>query len=94
MEEQQSSRYRYVIAGLSLLLYFSAGLTFLAVAPILPLIQEDYGINRGTASLLIGLVILMQAIFPIPGGVIGVRLVLGGVCRGAGCWRARRCCRF
>ena len=83
MEEQQNSRYRYVIAGLSLLLYFSAGLSFLAVAPVLPLIQEDYGINRGTASLLVGLVILMQAIFPIPGGMLVGRLGVGRVFTGA-----------
>ena len=78
----QVSTYRFVIAGLSLALNFSLGLSFLAVAPVLPLIRDDYDINRGTASLLIAAVIMVQAALGIPGGVlvgrIGVRRALMG----------------
>jgi len=80
--DQQRSSYRFVIAGLLLALNFCLGLSFFALGPILPLIQDDYDINRGMASLLIGAVIMMQAVFGIPGGVLvgrlGVRRVLTG----------------
>ena len=78
----QVRAYRFVIAGLCLVLQFSIGLSFFAVAPVLPLIRDDYDINRGTASLLIAVVIMLQAVLSIPGGVlvgrIGVRRVFIG----------------
>lgn len=51
-----------------LLLPGSTGdIRFFATAPVMPLIMDEYGINRGTASLLTGLVILVQSAFAIPG---------------------------
>lgn len=70
----QASPYRYVIALLFVFLNFGLGLSFFAIAPVLPLIQDDYSINRGTASLLIVVVIFAQTIFCIPGGAMVVRI--------------------
>ena len=75
-DEQQLSPYRFVIAGLVVLLHLSFGLTFFAVSPITPLIIEEYGINRGTAGLLTSLVILVQAGFSIPGSLLVGRIGL------------------
>ena len=69
-------RYRFVIAGLILAVHFSIGLNFFVVAPLLPLIVDDYGINRVTASLLIVLALLIHSGFGLPGGVIVVRFGL------------------
>lgn len=49
---------------------FSVGLSFFSVAPIMPLILEEYSINRGTGSLLTSLVILVQAVFSLLGGLL------------------------
>ncbi|MBI4311972.1 MAG: MFS transporter [Chloroflexi bacterium] len=72
----KAGRYRYVIAGLTMLYHFTFGLSIFVVAPLTPLIMEDYGINRSTASLLIGLVLLLQAAIAIPGGMLGSKLPL------------------
>ena len=80
--DQQVSPYRFVIAGLSLALNFSLGLSFFAVAPLLPLIRDDYDINRGTASLLIAVVIMIQAALSIPGGVLVGRIGVSRVFTG------------
>ena len=78
MAQQQAtpSRYRYVIAGLTLALNLSIGLSFFAISPLLPLIVDDYSISRTDAGLLSGLAILIQAAFGIPGGFLAVRLGL------------------
>jgi MFS family permease len=73
------SRYRYVIAGLTMLCHFTFGLSIFVISPLTPLIMEEYGVNRSTASLLIGLVLLLQAGMAIPGGMLGNRLPLKGV---------------
>jgi len=66
-------RYRFVIAGLILAAHFSVGLNFFSVSPVLPLIMEDFGITRTTASLLVALALLVHAVFGLPGGVIAAR---------------------
>ena len=77
----QLSGYRFVILGLTMLLNFSFGINFFAVAPITPLIIDDYGVNRTTASLLTGLVLLVQAGFTIPAGMlvgrVGLKKLIG-----------------
>ena len=79
--DQRLSSYRFVIGGLTMLVNLSLGLSFFAVAPVTPLIMEDYGINRSTASLLIGLVILVQSGFAIPAGMlvgrVGLKKLIG-----------------
>jgi len=65
-----SSRYRYVIGGLALLAHLALGLNLFVASPILPLIIQDYSINRATAGLLITLALLVAAAFGLPGGVI------------------------
>ena len=63
-------RYRYVVAGFTVLAYLAMGMALMAPSPLLPLIIDDYSINRTTASLLITLTLLMVAGMGIPGGVI------------------------
>jgi cyanate permease len=73
-QDSQASSYRFAIAALLVFLNFGLGLSFFAIAPVLPLIQDDYGINRSTASLLVVVVILAQTLFCIPGGAMVVRM--------------------
>ena len=65
--------YRYLIGGLVLAIHFTIGINFFVVSPLLPLIIDDYGINRATASLLIVLALLIHSCFGLPGGVIVAR---------------------
>ena len=67
------TRYRYVIAGLLLLCYFSGGLNFAVVSPLFPLIIAEYGTTRAIVSLLVSLVSLINASVGLPGGIIGGR---------------------
>lgn len=73
-KELSGSQYRFVIAGLFLLANLAAGLNFFAVAPLFPLIIEDYGISRTTAGLLVSSALLVMAILGLPGGVIVVHV--------------------
>jgi len=68
--------YRFVIAGLAVLLSCSFGLSFFALSPITPLIMDEYEINRSTASLLISLVFLAQAALAIPCSMLVGRIKL------------------
>ena len=70
------SRYRIVVAVLVLLSNLALGLNLFSATPLLPLIIEDYSINRATAGLLITLALLFAAVFGLPGGVIISRLGL------------------
>ncbi len=74
--DQRLSPYRFIIGGLTMLLNLSAGLSFFAVSPVTPVIMDDYGINRGTVSLLTSLVILVQSGFAIPAGMLVGRVGL------------------
>lgn len=62
------------MAAVVLLLTFSLGLSWFAVAPITPLIMGEFNINRGTASLLISLIALTGLIVGIPGSVVVSRI--------------------
>ena len=68
------SRYRFVIGALILWAHFAAALSFQVVAPILPLITEDYKISHATAGLLVAVVLIIHGAFGIPGGIIVGRL--------------------
>jgi len=74
--DRKYSRYRFVIGGLVVFLNFSLGLSFFAISPVTPLIMDEYAINRSAASLLTSLVILVQATFAIPGGMLVGRIGL------------------
>ena len=69
-------RYRFVIGALILFAFFSVGLNFFVVAPLLLVIIDDFEINRTTASLLISLALLIHAFFGLPGGILAVRFGL------------------
>ena len=59
-----------MIAGIILLfnLFYSAN--FAVVTPIMPLIIEEYDVTRGAASFLMSGVLIVQALFVIPGGML------------------------
>ena len=69
-------RYRFVIGVLILFAHFSVGINFFVVAPLLPLIIDDFGVSRATASLLIALALLVHSFFGLPGGILAVRFGL------------------
>ncbi|MCY3656320.1 MAG: MFS transporter [Chloroflexi bacterium] len=75
----QAPRYRFVVEGALLWIQVAMGLSFIAVAPLFPLIIDDYGIDNATASLLIGGTALAFAVSTIPGGMIAAKF---------GWWRA------
>ena len=56
--DPQDSPYRFVVAGLVLLLKASFGLSFFVVGPIAPHIIEEYDISYSEAGLLTGLTLL------------------------------------
>ena len=59
-----------MIAGIILLfnLFYSAN--FSVVTPVMPLIIEEYDVTRGAASFLMSGVLIVQALFVIPGGML------------------------
>ena len=69
-------RYRFVIGALILLHPLTSGVNFIVVTPVLPLIRDSYDISRGSASLVMSLVIAVQAIAVIPAGILIVRTPL------------------
>lgn len=73
-KDHRSSPFRFIIAGTILWISFSLGLSMFAVSPVTPLIMDDYGINRGIASLLISLIHLTHLLFAIPGSMLVSRI--------------------
>ena len=76
--------YRFVVAGLAALLGLSFGLSLFSVSPIMPVIIDEYEINRTTAGLLTSLPFLAHAGFAIPGsmlvGRVGIKKVIAIGC--------------
>lgn len=87
-ETAAASSYRFVVEGSILLLQFSMGLSFLAVAPLFPLIIKAFGIDNATVSLLVGVSSLSVALALVPASILAARigsrlaLILGGVLMG------------
>ncbi len=70
------SPYRVAIGGLTIWAYFSLGISFQAVSPILPIITREYDISYASAGLLVGVVLIIQGAFCIPLGYLTGRLGL------------------
>ena len=68
------SRYRWMMGAMSLAAHLALGLNLFGIAPLLPLVIEDYGINRVAAGLLVSLPMLVGAAFGIPGGILVARI--------------------
>jgi cyanate permease len=81
----RSGRSKWTIEAALLLVQFGMGLSFLAVAPLFPLIIEDYGISRASASLVVGATSLVVALALVPASALPARLgtrgavLVGGV---------------
>ena len=73
-DEAGARRYRWVIEAAVLLLQFSMGLSFLAPAPLFPLIIDDFEVSRATASLLVGVTALGVGLAMIPCSILAARL--------------------
>ena len=78
-DAREYPRYRFVIAVLILWAHISIGLNFFAVTPLLPLVIDDYGISRASASLLVALPTLVKACIGLPGSLIINRFGLNRV---------------
>ena len=70
----QPRPYRFVIGAMFAVVTVTGGMSMFAVAPVLPLIIDDYGINRGTASLLTSVVPLMHVLLALPCSLLVGRL--------------------
>lgn len=68
--DPKKSRYRFVIAGIILLFNLLYSANFSVVTPVMPLIIEEYEVSRGAASFLMSGVLIVQAVFVIPGGML------------------------
>ena len=73
--------YRFVVAGLAALLGLSFGLSLFSVSPIMPVIIDEYEINRTTAGLLTSLTFLAHAGFAIPGSMLVGRVGISAATR-------------
>ena len=76
MGSDTTGTYRFVIGGLAVGGHFLTGAGFQVLSPLLPLVTEDYGIDHGTAGLLVAAPLLVIAIFGILGGAIVGRVGL------------------
>jgi len=76
MHNAKSSRYRWVIQTLLILVQLSIGINILAPAPLFPLIMDDFGLGRSTVSLMIALVALMLAVGNVPSGILAAKFGL------------------
>lgn len=70
----EKPRFRFVIAALLLLVRTCVGLTWIAPGPLLPLIMQEFGVNRGTVSWTVSLPAIVMAVFALPAGILASRL--------------------
>ncbi len=68
--DPKKSKYRFVIAGIILLFNLFYGANFSVITPVLPLVIDEYDVGRGAASFLVSGVLIAQALFVIPGGML------------------------
>jgi len=68
--QNSDQRYRFVMASLIMFLFFGLALNYFAVSPVLKLILDEFPVGYGTASLLTGLVILVQLLVGIPAATL------------------------
>lgn len=74
--DPKQSKYRFVIAGIILLFNLFYGANFSVIAPVMSLVTEEYGVGRGAASFLVSGVLIAQALFVIPGGMLAAKAPL------------------
>ncbi len=68
------SRYRWVMAAMSLVGHLALGFNLFGISPVLPLAIADYEISNFAAGLLVSLPMLLAAAFGIPGGMLVARI--------------------
>jgi predicted MFS family arabinose efflux permease len=74
MTTMSPSRYRYVIEGITFGAQASIGCNFFAPASMLPLIMDEFQIDRTQAGLLTGVAALLMVFFMVPCSVMASRL--------------------
>ncbi len=72
--DRTHSSYRFAVEAAVWLLNFSMGMSFFAVSPLFPLIEESYGTSSAAVSLLIGASSLVVALALVPAGVVAARV--------------------
>ncbi|MQC17106.1 MAG: MFS transporter [Chloroflexi bacterium] len=70
----QAQPYRLIVGAIVFVLQLSMGLSFIAVAPLFPLITADYGVSSATVSLLVAATALAVAVGMIPAGILSAKL--------------------
>lgn len=73
MQKKSQSRYRWVIHGLLISAQLSIGINVLAPAPLFPFIMEEYGLDRGSVSVLVAVMALVLAVGNVPSGFMAAR---------------------
>ncbi len=76
VQEAQRRPYRFVLLGLVLLVQGSFALSFMSAPPLFTMIMEDYGLARATASLMVGLPVLMMGLLSLPFSLLASRVGL------------------
>jgi MFS family permease len=69
----KKDNYRFVIALLVTLVRVCVGLIWASAGPLLPLMMQEYNINRGTVSWYVSSVPIIMAILTVPVGIVGAR---------------------
>lgn len=75
-KDLHSSAYRFVIMVVSLWAFFSIGVGIFIFSPITPVLLDAYGITRGFAGLLTGIVLGVQVLFALPASMLIGRVPL------------------
>jgi MFS family permease len=73
---EKKDNYRYVIAALVTLVRVCVGLIWASAGPLLPLMMQEYNINRGTVSWYVSSVPIIMAVLTVPIGIVGARFGL------------------
>ena len=76
LQSEQSDSYRFAMGALLIAAHLALGLSFFGIAPLMPLVIDDYGISRTTASLLVAAPVLLNALIGLPGSVLTSRMGL------------------
>jgi len=73
---EKKDKYRFVIAALVTLVRVCVGLVWASAGPLLPLMMQEYNINRGTVSWYVSSVPIIMAVLTVPVGIVGARFGL------------------
>ncbi len=67
------SPYRFLVGGIVVIVTITGALNFMGVAPLFPVLMQEFNIDRTSISLLNSLVMMVMMFLRIPAGVLAAR---------------------